>query len=199
MGMDVYGKNPKQNKTREEFPVFDKFKKMEEADNFKQKWKELEDKKLSEQYFNEMEAYENSNPGYYFRNNCWWWRPLWNYCYTIADDIITEEVFNSGHNNSGAGLNDKDAKLLGNRLMEHIADGRTIEYQAEYEQYLNDMPDDDCIACKGNNRGNRKMKDCKSCNGTGKGTNFNKNYPFDVENVEEFALFCIESGGFEIC
>ena len=23
-------------------------------------------------------------------------------------------------------------------------------------------------------------------------------YPFDVENVEEFALFCIESGGFEI-
>jgi len=24
-------------------------------------------------------------------------------------------------------------------------------------------------------------------------------YPFDVEIVEEFALFCIESGGFEIC
>ena len=24
-------------------------------------------------------------------------------------------------------------------------------------------------------------------------------YPYDVENVENFALFCIESGGFEIC
>ena len=27
---------------------------------------------------------------------------------------------------------------------------------------------------------------------------FAKNYPFDVDNVREFANFCIESGGFEI-
>ena len=26
-----------------------------------------------------------------------------------------------------------------------------------------------------------------------------EDYPFDVDNVERFALFCIESGGFEIC
>jgi hypothetical protein len=26
-----------------------------------------------------------------------------------------------------------------------------------------------------------------------------KHYPFDIENVERFAKFCIESGGFEIC
>ena len=36
-------------------------------------------------------------------------------------------------------------------------------------------------------------------NGTGKSTNFNKHYLFDLDNVESFALFCIESGGFEIC
>jgi hypothetical protein len=28
---------------------------------------------------------------------------------------------------------------------------------------------------------------------------FADSYPFDVDNVERFALFCIESGGFEIC
>ena len=35
MGMDVYGKNPKQNKTVDEFPLMKKFDAME----FKDKWK----------------------------------------------------------------------------------------------------------------------------------------------------------------
>ena len=196
MGMDVYGKNPKQNRAIDKFPVMKKYDEME----FSKKWKELDkDKKLRTKYWEEKTDYEEANCGYYFRNNCWWWRPLWNYCYIIADDIITEEVFNSGHNNSGAGLNDKDAKLLGNRLMEHIADGSTIKYQAEYEQYLNDIPDDICSRCNGNNRGHSKVKNCINCNKTGRTPNFNKNYTFDVENVETFAKFCLESGGFEIC
>ena len=32
MGMDVYGKNPRQNKPLSEFPVLAKYKKMEEKD-----------------------------------------------------------------------------------------------------------------------------------------------------------------------
>ena len=195
MGMDVYGRNPKQNKPLSEFPIYHKFKDMD----FKDKWKELDkDKKLQEKYWEEMQRYEEVNVGYYFRNNCWWWRPLWNYCYAVAPDLISEELFNDGQNNSGAGLNERDAKELGNRLMDEIASGRTIEYQASYEQYLNDLPDDVCSRCNGNNRGNNKMKDCKMCNGTGKSTNFNKSYPFDTENVEEFAKFCLECGGFKI-
>ena len=43
------------------------------------------------------------------------------------------------------------------------------------------------------------MKDCKRCDGTGKTENFNKSYPFDLDNVREFAEFCLQSGGFEIC
>ena len=27
---------------------------------------------------------------------------------------------------------------------------------------------------------------------------FSRHYPFDVDNVKDFALFCLESGGFEI-
>ena len=201
MGMDVYGKNPKQNKPLNEFPILAKYKEMEETDEgFKQKWKELDaDHDLREQYWKEQTDYEEVNCGYYFRNNCWWWRPLWNYCYHIADDIISEELFDSGHSNSGAGLNDKDSKLLGNRLLQQIREGGTIQYQASYQQYLDDMPDDDCSRCNGNNRGNDKMKDCKMCDSTGKSTNFNKSYPFDVDNVREFAEFCLQCGGFEIC
>ena len=55
--------------------------------------------------------------------------------------------------------------------METIANGTAIQYQADYLQLMEDTDDDD----------------------------FSKNYPFDVDNIERFALFCIESGGFEIC
>ena len=206
MGMDVYGKNPKQNKPLSEFPVYNKYTQMEkqdEGDNiggFKQKWKELDaDEKLREQYWKESHDYEEVNVGYYFRNNCWWWRPLWNYCYHIADDLISEKLFNSGHSNDGAGLDAKDAKLLGNRLLQQIREGKTIEYQASYQQYLDDLPDNDCMRCNNNNHGNNKKKDCTNCNKTGKSENFNKHYPFDIDNVKEFAEFCMESGGFKIC
>ena len=206
MGMDVHGIKPKQNKTLSEFPVYHKYTMMEKSDEvdnidgFKQKWKELDaDKELMKQYHKEMEEYEQVNVGHYFRNNCWWWRPLWNYCYTIADDLISEELFDSGHHNDGSGLNDEDAKKLGNILMDEIASGRTIQHQASHQQYLDDLPDDDCWSCKNNNHGHNKKKECKSCNKTGKTENLNKNRPFDVDNVENFAKFCLECGGFEIC
>ena len=206
--MDVYGKNPKQNKPMSEFPVFYKYKMMEgkdfddEADNwngFKQKWKELDaDEKLKEQYHKEWDEYEEINVGYYFRNNCWWWRPLWNYCYRVAPDLIDEKLWNSGHGNNGSGLDAKDAEMLGERLLDEISEGNTIEYQALYQQQLDDLPDSSCMRCNNNNHGNNKKKECTSCNKTGKSENFNKHYPFDVDNVKEFAEFCIESGGFEI-
>ena len=203
MGMDVHGINPKQNKTINKFPVLAKYKEMEAQDRengFQRKWKELDaDKKLMDKYWEEDDEYNKANPGYYFRNNVWWWRPLWNYCYQVADDIIDEKTYESGHHNSGAGLDADGAKALGNRLMQLIADCSVIKYEAEYQQYLDDIPEDDCGICNGNNRGNNKMKDCTRCSQTGKTENFNKHYPFDSRNVEEFALFCIESGGFEIC
>ena len=194
MGMDVYGRNPKQNKPLSEFPTYEKWNKIPYGKRDKIKWEEEQ-----EQFYTEMQNYEDVNVGAYFRNNCWWWRPLWNYCKTIAPDLINDELFDSGHGNSGAGLNDEDAKELGQRLLWEINNGHTIQYQASYQQYLDDLPDDVCTFCNGNNRGKNKMKDCTRCNGTGKSTNFNKHYPFDIDNVKAFAEFCIQSGGFEIC
>ena len=196
MGMDVYGKNPKQNRNKNEFPTLVMVDSMDIDD----KWELLnKDEKKKKEYWEERDNYENANRGIYFRNNCWWWRPLWNYCYFIADDIISEEIYHSGHNNSGSGLDDKEAKLLGNRLLQQIREGKTIQYQADYQQYLDDLPDENCSRCNNNNHGDSKKKECTSCNKTGKRESWDKSYPFDIDNVKEFAEFCIESGGFEIC
>ena len=219
MGMDVHGLNPKQNKDVSVFPIMAKFDSM----GF-EKWGILDkDDELREEYWKEKGKWEESNPGVYFRNNVWWWRPLWNYCYEVADDILNSSLrmkkfetsedgdtdfenytwikatYEDGHSNSGAGLSDRGAKLLGNRLMECIASGHTIKYQAEYQQYLDDLPDDDCMRCNNNNHGHNKKKECVSCDKTGKRPSFNKSYPFDVDNIEGFAKFCLECGGFEIC
>ena len=201
MGMDVHGLNPKINKDINEFPILAKYKKMEtEDDGFQKKWKELDaDHNLREQYWEEEDKYKDVNKGIYFRNNCWWWRPLWDYCYQVADDIIDEKTYESGHHNSGAGLDADGAKALGNRLMQLIADCSVIKHEEEDKQRRDNLPDDDCMRCENNNRGNNKKKDCWRCNQTGKTENFNKSYPFDSRNVEEFAHFCLQSGGFEIC
>ena len=85
MGMDVHGLNPKQNKKLSDFPVMEKF----DAMDFSDKWKILDkDEKTREQYCEEKDKWESVNPGIYFRNNVWWWRPLWNYCYNIAPDLV---------------------------------------------------------------------------------------------------------------
>ena len=169
MGMDVHGINPKENKTFDEFPVLKEMESMK----FEDKWKILDkDKEKTAMYWKQRDEFDKANPGVYFRNNCWWWRPLWDYCYHIDNlDLISGETYESGHSNSGAGLNDEDAKLLGALLLAEIANGGTIKYQAEYQQQLDNLNEDD----------------------------FSRHYPFDVDNVKDFAMFCLESGGFEIC
>ena len=196
MGMDVYGKNPTQNAKKEDYPTYYKY----DAMKFSKKWELLDkDEKLKDKYFADLHEYEEANPGFYFRNNCWWWRPLWNYCYHIADDIISDEVFDDGHGNGGAGLDEAQAFQLGHRLLSHIAEGHTAQYMADYLQHQEDAPDMDCSSCGNNNRGNYKKKDCKMCDRKGKVRPWVCSYPFDSDNVKEFANFCIESGGFEIC
>ena len=174
MGMDVYGENPKINKKREDFPVYHKYKDMD----WKDKEKDFkENNKLQDQYHKEWADFEGANPGTYFRNNCWLWRPLWDYCYHLEGDvntvdwIISEKLYEEGHHNSGAGLDAKHAKKLGQSLLLAIHRGDTIKYQAEYMEEQEALDKDD----------------------------FNRHYPFDIENVKEFAEFCIDSGGFKIC
>ena len=127
--MDVYGRNPKQNRPIEEFPTYYKWDKIPYGERDKVEWEKEQD-----QFYTEIQEYEEVNIGHYFRNNCWWWRPLWDFCYNIAPDLISEELWGSGHNNSGKGLDEKDARLLGNRLLQQIREGKADEFKKWHEE-----------------------------------------------------------------
>lgn len=143
-----------------------------------------------------------SERGKYFRNNVWWWHPLWEYC---------EEVYKpcrnvDGHTNGGDGLDNKHALELAGVLFEKLAKGEVAAYGASRQLVLDSLPDKTCDICNGT--GQRpdglygvewKKVGCNGCEGKGSTRPWECNYPFDEDNVREFAQFCAESGGFEIC
>lgn len=156
--------------------------------------------------------------GEYFRNNVWWWRPLWDYCISVAPEIC-ESV--SGHYNDGDGLDAANAEQLAQLLLEEVHSGRTARYKKYYDARLSKLPQVECSYCDstgirtdevGINMGmpERELDEssqillgrthgwCNACKGEGRVDHFETNYPFTVENVQQFAEFCRESGGFEI-
>ena len=141
--------------------------------------------------------------GNYFRNNCWWWRPLWDYCKDVNDhykvNLIDDELYRAGHQNNGAGLGHKESKELANLLQNTIDNGQCERYITARDRQLESIPDEPCIRFNNNNRGYNKKKDCNTCKGSGTQESWDKNYPLDVANVKEFIKFLKESDGFEIC
>tara|TARA_Y100001938_G_C8053216_1_gene413028 strand:+ start:887 stop:1369 length:483 start_codon:yes stop_codon:yes gene_type:complete len=148
-----------------------------------------------------------SSKGEYFRNNCWWWRPLWNFIHSL--DILTEDEYESGHYNDGQRIGKVKSKLISKRLTELLDNGEVKKYEEGYNEYLNSLPLEDCEYCEGD--GIRTWedgdKDCNVCNTEwtrkdgvpiGKKKPFETSYPFDEENVREFRDFVKDSGGFEI-
>lgn len=150
-----------------------------------------------------------SEKGEYFRNNVWWWRPLWNYVEEVAPELVAEV---SGHTNDGDGLNAEGAEQLSRILMIRLSDGSVEQYEKEYTTYLNSLPNEPCDFCDGMGivqvkegwpdyeEGVVKFRDpCNACRGTREKEPWEKHYPFSTENVREFAEFLAESGGFSIC
>lgn len=160
-----------------------------------------------------------SDKGEYFRNNVWWWRPLWDYCLELHGDIA--DKVQHGHSNDGDGLDAYHASLLGERLLRDVATGVTDEYQKRYNQYLSELERSDCDLCEGTGiRTDRvgvemgmptKELDedvaiivgrthgyCNACRGEGKVNDWETEYPFSVDNVRQFGEFLVDSGGFKI-
>lgn len=148
-----------------------------------------------------------SEKGEYFRNNVWWWRPLWEYCEEVYPKC--QEV--SGHYNDGDGLEAPEAEELSKVLMIEIEQGRTKAYEQEREAFLNAIPDEPCDFCDGMGivmvkpewpdyvEGEVKFRDpCNACDGKKTKRPWVTNYPFSEENVKEFAEFLKDSGGFQI-
>ena len=196
MGFDVYGVSPKENEVNpDDFKVLKKY----DAMKFNDKWKELDkDKELREQYWQEKQAWEDINPGAYFRNNVWWWRPLWDYVCRHCDDILTEEDMELGCENSGHLINEEKAMKIGVKLQSLVISGATKQWEDEYMKEISELPKEPCFRCNGNNHGHNKKKECKNCDKTGERENWGASYPFHTDNVDSFSEFCLQSGGFEI-
>lgn len=150
-----------------------------------------------------MDVYSRTG-GKYFRNNVWWWHPLWDYCYAVSNGLITHSVWEQCHMNSGRGLMRDKAERLADILFDEIATGRCAKYAAEYAAAQEALPEQTCDICGGT--GHRLPPPavgpgpdpCNGCNGKGTRRPWITNYPFSVENVQEFAEFLRGSGGFRV-
>lgn len=89
MGVDIYGLNPKTSGSRPEMP-----------DNYQDLTKDEQSA-----FWTARNEWEEQNPGYYFRNNWWHWRPIQaiitdlNIKHSIG--IPEKEIIDLGYNNGG--------------------------------------------------------------------------------------------------
>jgi len=127
MGMDVHGVNPKIRK--ESANVL--FNSIPEDKDWFDKWNSLsEDDK--DEYFKAKQKHEDDNPGIYFRNNVWWWRPLWDFtCYYVG--CLTDKDHQEGHSNGGHIISANKAKQIAVTLKELLEGGEVNLYKAWHE------------------------------------------------------------------
>lgn len=137
--------------------------------------------------------------GEYFRNNVWWWRPLWDYCLDMHPSIAGKVQY--GHSNSGDGLNATDAKKLAILIKKDLDTGKAKKYADKREKEINSLPLLECEHCNGTGIRNDKyvQGECNACHGAGKVKSWLANYPFSLENLSEFQEFLDNCGGFSIC
>ena len=79
MGFDLSGLNPNMTRPQPDLPPF--------PDRTDKDWAKYND-------------WQEENCGTYFRNNVWWWRPLWHFVTNICDDILTEKDMEQGSFNA---------------------------------------------------------------------------------------------------
>ena len=191
MGFDLYGLNPKLKGVK---PSID--------------WNTATDKE-KDNYVKASNIFEEENPGHYFRNNVWWWRPL---AYLIEDkckDFLTEAQRKSLHYNDGKKYPDKIALKIADRLQEVLDSGELLKLKEEHDQEMqkakehNDILESKMKAIVDAHNGvapkDLPKEDFTNWRELQKQKNWADSYPFDIDNVKEFILFARCSGGFSIC
>jgi len=205
MGVDCYGLNPvmKEGSGEPKAP--------EDYANLTQK-----DQRA---YWDAMEKYRQENKGVYFRNNWWFWRPMWDFVNEKCNDLIDQELYDKGHGNDG----DVDQELaidISKRILTKEVLDEAKRKQEEYDkdakpkQKFNELLNkaghlyfDEIIKPTYPDKKNLTPADLEKLNKDA----YKKwhalmfdlqyrepSYPFSWENVQEFGEFCAQSGGFEI-
>ena len=110
--------------------------------------------------------------GEYFRNNCWYWRPLWDFATNVTMDLKNpQKLEHKGFTNDGYKVNKTEHKALVKGLKWAI-ETHELGQKADVVERT-------------------ALKDC--LRGVGE-----KNYPFEWGNVKEFLEFLENNEGFEI-
>ena len=147
MGFDLHGLNPKRNTAKPE--ILTEYKTDEGWTDFVK----LEEQGLKDKYFKEDDKWEDENPGHYFRNNVWWWRPLWEFICHTCDDILTEQEKEAGSYNDGKEISESKANVIASRLQLYIDNGDAERWGEERQATLDSQEDEECNICEGT--GNR--------------------------------------------
>ena len=130
------------------------------------------DPKIEKEYRKHMDAvieWQDNSEGAYFRSNIWFWRPLWSYVCSVCE-FITDKDMNEGFMNNGHTIAKTKSKRIASRLRKLFNRGDVHAYNHYYKHKQSKLNDND----------------------------WNRNYPFDVKHVLQFANFCEKSGGFQI-
>lgn len=124
------------------------------------------------------------HPGNYFRNNVWWWRPLWATVAKHCADFITENDIEQGCYNNGHKITKTKARKIAKRLKEKIADNTIPQEIETYETERLKM---------------EKQAEAETDRTKQTALELASGYPASLENVEEFIAFCEKCEGFMIC
>ena len=202
MGFDLYGLKP-HNPKKLVKPEID--------------WASEPTEEEKEKFFADLDHYEKNVPGHYFRNNVWWWRPLWDYINdgtNLGLSILTDEQLDEGRSNSGVEISEDQAIKLAIELHKQIDSGEVKEHEEYYMQQFKLAEEENKeleAMCKEihegvvEQTGNKDIapidypEDVKKLwDAIWKKKNWTANYPFSEDNVRDFANFCYQSGGFQI-
>tara|TARA_Y100000114_G_scaffold74467_1_gene68294 strand:- start:2018 stop:2614 length:597 start_codon:yes stop_codon:yes gene_type:complete len=198
MGFDLYGLKPK-------------LKSKEPNIN----WDKKPTEKERDEYFKAREKFEEENPGHYFRNNVWWWRPLAQYVLQLMGNEFTEDEKASWHHNDGFEVSEEQARKIADRLEQELKTKRvkTVEnfykarmLRAEQHNKIVEQKHEELkkIVAEKTGKTNLVPRDYpepfnSQWDDIQKQFNYESSYPFSEDNVIDFMRFCRESGGFQIC
>ena len=190
MGVDIYGISPKLTETKPELP-----------DNYE----ELSEEQI-QAYWSMRDEWEQNNPGFYFRNNWWHWRPLqmlvsvFNKAYELN---IPEETLKELGSNGGGGIKDKGLCEQLAKCFKEFADNMRLE--GHKVVYLNTgwwhEKDDNGPSLKDEARIKKldeKYPGIFFEQAELDGKLYEPSHATNIDNVEEFAIFLENCNGFEI-
>lgn len=162
----------------------------------------------------------SSRTGEYFRRNVWGWHPLWEYVEDNYPEIA--ELVEHAHSNDGDGLDAEKSLMLAELLKADFITGKAEEYVVQRNKAISEMEMPTCKHCEGTGIRSdevgvqHKMPEkelepdvqiivgrekgwCNACHALGKTEPWESNYYLEADDIEQFADFLKDCGGFEIC